>query len=230
MHAYVINLADRTDRWNSVLAQTNRLGLPIKRIDAVGLDQISDNDLFVAKGVAATWRSHQLAMSSFLDSGEPFGIILEDDFLISEQWSVEVARRALNVNPDFFQLGFLVTSPQDRLDLMVNNLIDLFLKFFCWLSNSFPQVSKKYGHRLLVREQAGLSLNIVANDIRAGGQAYLVSRKFALASKFMNTPPFTSADGMFISLGDLRSFRMFRFRSSLINQTQSKTSVQQRYL
>jgi hypothetical protein len=137
---------------------------------------------------------------------------------------------ALNVNPDFFQLGFLVTSPQDRLDLMVSNLIDLFLKLFCRLSNSFPQLSKKYGHRLLVQEQTGLSLNIVANDIRAGGQAYLVSRKFALASKYMNTPPFTSADGMFISLGDLRSFRMFRFRGSLINQTQSKSSVQQRYL
>lgn len=191
---------------------------------------LTSQDLYVADGVAATWQSHQLAMSLFLESGDRYGVILEDDFLATSRWSPEFLGKAIKVRPDFFQLGYLITSPLDRIELFLNGSLDLYLKVLNRLCAFSKLLRNRLGNRLLIREQTDLPWNIVPNDIRAGGHAYLVSRKFALASKHMNTPSFTSADGMFISLGDVRTFRMFRFRKSLINQTNSITSVQQRYL
>lgn len=230
MHAYVINLKSRLDRWDSVLAQSAKLDIPIVRVNAIEMESLSEQNLFVASGVAATWQSHQLAMATFLDSGEKYGVILEDDFFVTKSWSKTMFELALRVDPDFFQLGYLITSPLDRIELFFNDLFDRILKLLSKLCSFSVLLNKRLGGRLLIREQKLIPWNVVPNDIRAGGQAYLVSRKFALASKYMNTPSFTSADGMFISLGDVRSFRMFRFRKSLINQTDSVTSVHQRYL
>ena len=35
VRAYVINLKNRTDRWDSVTKQIDKLGLPIVRVDAI---------------------------------------------------------------------------------------------------------------------------------------------------------------------------------------------------
>lgn len=230
MHAYVINLRNRPDRWDSVLVQSSKLQLPIVRIDAVEMKTLDGQELYVANGVAATWQSHQLAMSIFLESGEEYGVILEDDFLITKYWSPQSLGLAIQVDPDFFQLGYLITSPLDRIEFFLNNSLDRTLKILNWICSRSKLARNQLGSRLLIREQTGLPWCVIPNNIRAGGQAYLVSRKFALASRFMNSPAFTSADGVFVSLGDVRTFRMFRFRKSLINQTNSITSVQQRYL
>lgn len=231
MRAYVINLKSRDDRWASVLQQSEKLGLPITRIEAVSKGDLDvTSPTFVASGVAATWKSHQLAMAAFLETSDEYGLIMEDDFLLTRSWNASRISRVIELGADFFQFGYLVTSPMDRLELILANSLDVFLKVLnkvCSLSNN---LQRKLGSRLLLVEQKGLPLNIVPNDIRAGGQAYLVSRRFAEASKFMNTPAFTSADGMFITLGDVRSFRMFRFRKVLIAQSNSPTSVDKRYL
>ena len=230
MRAYVINLSSRPDRWDSVESQAKELQLPIIRIEAVDMKTLTGQDLYVADGVAATWQSHQLAMSVFLETGDNYAVILEDDFSIARGWSEESLQQAIEVNPDFFQLGYLITSPLDRIEFFLNNSFDRTLKILNRICSLSKFLYNRLGNRLLIREQTDLPWSVVPNDIRAGGQAYLVSRKFALASKYMNTPPFTSADGMFMALGDVRTFRMFRFRDSLINQTDSVTSVQQRYL
>jgi hypothetical protein len=169
-------------------------------------------------------------MATFLETSDEYALIMEDDFLLTRSWNASRISRVIELGTDFFQFGYLITSPMDRLELILANSLDVFLKVLnkvCSLSNC---LQRKLGSRLLLVEQKGLPLNIVPNDIRAGGQAYLVSRRFAEASKFMNTPAFTSADGMFIALGDVRSFRMFRFRKVMIAQSNSPTSVDKRYL
>jgi GR25 family glycosyltransferase involved in LPS biosynthesis len=230
MFAYVINLENRKDRWKSVLSQADELQVPLIRVEAVSMSTLNGKPLFVAPGVAATWNSHPLAMETFLASGEEYGIILEDDFLITRKWNLKRIEVALRLNPDFFQFGYLITSPIDRVNLFLNNQLDCLLKILVRFHKYIPKFGVRIGSKLLVSEQRGLQWDIVPNNIRAGGQAYLVSRKFAQASQFMNSPAFTSADGMFMALGDVRSFRMFRHRKSLINQTNSPTSVHQRYL
>ena len=206
------------------------LGLPIQRVSAVKSSSLDSDSLYVAKGVAATWKSHQLAMSVFLKSSHDYALILEDDFLLTKLWNEDALQTALSTNPDFFQLGFLITGPIDRIDFFLHNILNHYLKFLLKLSQISKFVREQYGSRLLVKEQAKLKWYVVPNDIRAGGQAYLVSRKFAQAAQEMNTPAFTSADGMFMTLGDLRTFRMFRFRKSIVAQTNSKSSVQQRFV
>lgn len=230
MRAYVINLEERVDRWQSVEAQASTLALPLVKIKAVTINDLSASDTYVAPGVAATWKSHQLAMSTFLESREDYGLILEDDFLITHLWDKDWLDIALSTKPDFFQFGYLVTGPIDLIDLHLHNLLDRGLKLLFRTSQYSNLIKRRFGNRLLVREQEGIKSQIVPNDIRAGGQAYLVSRKFAEAAQFMNSPAFTSADGMFMALGDVRSFKMCRSRKSLINQTDSVTSVDQRYL
>jgi len=231
VRAYVINLKSREDRWASVLQQSEKLGLPITRIEAVNSGDLeSASPAFVASGVAATWKSHQIAMATFLETSDEYGLIMEDDFLLTPSWHVSQVSRVVELGPDFFQFGYLVTSPIDRLELILSNLFDVFLKILNRAYSLSNQLRRKLGSRLLLLEQRDLPFSFVPNDIRAGGQAYLVSRKFAEASRFMNTPAFTSADGMFMTLGDVRSFRMFRFRKVLIGQTNSPTSVDQRYL
>lgn len=230
VRAYVINLESRVDRWDSVTAQASKFAIPIQRVDAVNMSSMSSDSLFVAPGVAATWKSHQLAMAIFLESKDEHAIILEDDFLLTRNWSLDTLNLALENKPDFFQLGYLVTGPLDRIDLVLSNFLDLSLKSLSRFSNLSRVIENTFGDRLLVKEQKDLAWKVVPNDIRAGGQAYIVSRKFAEASIHMNSPAFTSADGMFMTLGDVRTFRMFRFRKSIIDQTNSATSVQQRYL
>jgi hypothetical protein len=78
-------------------------------------------------------------------------------------------------------------------------------------------------------EQLGVPRKIVMNDIRAGGQAYFVSRNFASAAQSMNTPVFLSTDGLFMALGVSRNFKMARLRRMWISQTNSPSSVTQRF-
>jgi hypothetical protein len=230
VHAYVINLESRVDRWNSAKTQEVFLKIPIRRIEATKTNSLTSADCFVAPGVAATWKSHQKAMFTFLESEDNYALILEDDFLITKSWSLELLNLALSTNPDFFQLGFLKTGPVDQVNLKLSNFQDAFLKLLLRFTVLSSLIGKRFGSRLLISEQRGLAWKIIPNNVRAGGQAYIVSRKFAQAAQLMNTPAFTSADGMFMTLGDVRSFKMYRFRKSVINQTDSVTSVQQRYL
>jgi GR25 family glycosyltransferase involved in LPS biosynthesis len=231
MRAYIINLKNRVDRWDSALSQLDNLGLPVTRVEACNSNDLKGRDSqFVAEGVAATWKSHQLAMQKFLDTSDEFGLIMEDDFLLTNSWESKKISQVLALNPDFVQFGYLVTSPIDWLELRVASFFDVFLKMLNRLCSYSSRINNSLGERRLVLEQEDVPWYLVANDIRAGGQAYLVSRKFAEASKYMNTPAFTSADGVFMSLGDVRSFRMYRWRKSLINQTNSPTSVEKRYI
>lgn len=231
MNAYVINLASRPDRWESVLHQRHDLGLEIVRINAVTISDLNlVTERFVAPGVAATWKSHQLAMKTFLESGEEFGLILEDDFLLSKSWKNFNLDIAQQLQTDFLQIGFLITSPLDFSKYLLDEFWDYFIKILRTMVQ-FPFLQRlSLLKRLLIAEQQGIPLGVVPNNIRAGGQGYIVSRNFALASAEMNTPVFNTTDCFYISLGDVRTFRMMRTRRNLIRQTNSSTSVTQRYI
>jgi GR25 family glycosyltransferase involved in LPS biosynthesis len=230
MKAYVINLDSRIDRWQSVLNQANQLGLEIERISAVSTLEVETKiETFVTTGVSATWKSHQKAMQAFLQSRDAYALILEDDFKVDCDLNAIIAHTSRLDSFDFVQLGYLKTSIRDLLDLRIANFQDIGLKILCRFL-SIIQQHNILNSKLRLREQMAVPFSFVRNDIRAGGQAYLVSHNFALASQFMNQPAFLSADGVFISLGDVRSFKMFRSRKSQVNQTDSPSSVQQRYL
>jgi GR25 family glycosyltransferase involved in LPS biosynthesis len=228
--AYVINLADRTDRWNSVLKQESEISLEIIRVNAASkFDNNFGGINFVASGVSATWKSHQEAMKLFLQSTDEFGLIMEDDFLLSKRFHKSLGKVLQLEGFDFAQLGFLKPPPFSAASIMISNLSDATLKIILKTFVVLGLSKHKYTERVLLKEQRHVPFDIVCGDIRAGGHAYLVSRDFATACQILNVPPFLSTDGFFMSLSVMRSFKMYRLRKSCVSQTNSPSSVTQRF-
>jgi|LakMenEpi03Aug12_release.lakeMendotaPanAssembly.Ray.scaffolds.fasta_scaffold13652_9 GR25 family glycosyltransferase involved in LPS biosynthesis len=231
MQLYVLNLANRNDRWASVERQSEKYGLSFNRIDAVDMASMDARYCeFMPPGVVATWKSHQLAFSRLLDSSDDFCLIFEDDFVLNKK-STRLIQKISHQSHgfDFLQLGFLVTSSFEKLDVSFHNFVDLSKKFLYAVSVRYGNFSF-YSKKLSVREQANVPTAIVLNDVRAGGHAYMVSRKFARAGLEMNNPVFYSTDGVYMALGKSRAFKMGRFRKSLISQSDSPTSVLDRFI
>jgi GR25 family glycosyltransferase involved in LPS biosynthesis len=231
MKLYVLNLAKRNDRWASVERQSEKYGFSFNRIEAVDMASMEAQFCeFMPPGVVATWKSHQLAFSRLLESSDDFCLIFEDDFVLNRKAKRMIERISCESHGfDFLQLGFLVTSSFEKIDVSFHNFVDLSKKILCAVSVRYGKFAI-YLRKLSVREQANIPTGIVLNDIRAGGHAYMVSRRFAQAGLEMNNPVFYSTDGVYMALGKSRAFKMGRFRKSLISQSDSPTSVLDRFI
>lgn len=229
MKAYVINLDSRSDRWADVIAQQSLLGLEIHRVAAVSVGSVVVSP-FVTPVVAATWQSHQKALRAFLDTPDEYALIMEDDFVLSRSWRKDRLKVGTSLKADFLQVGFLITNSFDRAQLILSGALDCFLKMLRNLAFMSEFLGIKLGQKLLIREQVGIPFTIVCNDIRAGAHAYIVSRNFAEAALRINSPEFLSADAVYISMGWMRSFKVLRFRRSLIGQSNSESSIIDRFL
>lgn len=228
---YVINLKQRTDRWDSVISESLKNKLELTRVDAVVADSIDANDcIYMPPGVVATWRSHQSVFREFLSSSDPYCLILEDDFIIPRMsLKLRTTLQEGYASFDFIQVGFLITSRIEYIDFKLQNWFDVLKKLLSFEFFGLGRISS-FSNKLTVTEQISVPSELVLNDIRAGGHAYIISRRFAEAGLKMNDPVFFSTDGVFMALGKSRSFKMARFRKSLINQTNSPTSVSQRFI
>lgn len=223
---FVINLDSREDRWRDSSSQFSKLPFEVERVSAVVAREIEREEPYVPGGVAATWRSHQKAMKAHLQSGTDFGFILEDDFLVSRDISRILSKVTSNGDFDLVQFGYLSPSFLRRLIRHLIGARDIFLKLLNRLSKVLHLSPFE---KLLIREQSGIPFSLVLNDIQAGGQSYLVSRKFSEAAQNMNNPSFLSADGMLMALSETRSFKVARVRVNQIKQSDSITSVQVRF-
>jgi len=100
MNAFVINLAERTDRMD--LFRENKLPFEVKRFDAIKTDQ----------GWIGCTQSHFSILQIY---DELPLLILEDDVLFTEPWSVvEEAMRQLPDDWDALWLGATLCIPQER--------------------------------------------------------------------------------------------------------------------
>jgi GR25 family glycosyltransferase involved in LPS biosynthesis len=169
-------------------------------------------------------------MKTFLDSDDEYGLILEDDFLLSKLWKKFNLKQVEHLQADFLQIGFLIASPLDFCKYVMDEVWDYSIKILRAFSRVPLVKALPIFERLLIKEQEGIPWSIVPNNIRAGGQSYIVSRSFAQASSEMNTPVFNTTDCFYISLGDVRTFRMLRTRKNFIKQTKSTSSVNERYV
>lgn len=228
---FVINLKQRTDRWGSVISESLKNKLDLTRVDAVVAGSIDASDcMYMPPGVVATWRSHQSVFREFLSSSDPYCLILEDDFIVPRM-SHKLRTTLQEGYPsfDFIQVGFLITSRIEYIDFKLQNWFDILKKLLSFEFFGLGRIGY-FSNKLTISEQISVPSELVLNDIRAGGHAYIISRRFAEAGLKMNDPVFFSTDGVFMALGKSRSFKMARFRKSLINQTNSPTSVSQRFI
>lgn len=226
IQGFVINLDNRKDRWIEASSQFSQFPFSIQRISAVNAVDIQREEPYVPGGVAATWRSHQKAMQAHIDSQASYALILEDDFLVRKDIN-RILNKIVDLECfDLVQLGYLSPSLLRRFIRYLVGMRDVFLKLLYRLHGimSFGALEK-----LVISEQKDVPLSIVLNDIQAGGQSYLVSRRFSEAAQEMNNPSFLSADGMLIALSETRTFKVGRTRTNFIKQSNSVSSVQQRF-
>jgi glycosyl transferase family 25 len=94
VQTFLINLSRRRDRLRAMSDQLNALGIPFERVDAIDARIVPDAEINVRfsddgplgplpKGDKCCTLSHERAWQAFLASGEPYGMILEDDVEIS---------------------------------------------------------------------------------------------------------------------------------------------------
>jgi GR25 family glycosyltransferase involved in LPS biosynthesis len=230
MDAFVINLDSRPDRWAEVVKQKSRLNCNVVRVPAVTISKRTLSGSMVTPGVQAIWDSHVLAMKTFLESGEKLCIILEDDFSFTGADLSIFFQFASEMDMDFLQIGFLTTSIFEWLSIARTNIVDSLLKILARISDMKYINSIKFFNKLLIREQRGIHQKFVVGDIRPGAHCYLISRKFAESCLKLNYPTAISADGFFMALSWMRTFKMFRLRKSIAQQSNSTSSVESRFL
>jgi glycosyl transferase, family 25 len=96
MKICVINLDRAPDRWAFSAKQAERLGLAVQRIPAIDGYEIVEEDLLKScaprrsgnrctRFELAVYRSHALAWQAIVDSGDPFGVVFEDDIFLSDE-------------------------------------------------------------------------------------------------------------------------------------------------
>ena len=230
LKAYVINLDSRTDRWNDVIRQRVIDGIQIERVSAIPFDELNSEALtYAAPGVAATWLSHRKAAKLLLDSVDEFALILEDDFIFQRGFDCPDINELKMQGIDFVQFGFLKVSRWESLDILVSNLKDRFVRLLVMMIKKSIPGFTKFGSKTLVREVYELSSQFVPADIRPGGHCYLISRKMAEAIQVLNNPVIFSADELYISISKMRAFKMVRLRTSTVKQSDSQSSVSQRF-
>ena len=230
MKAYLINLDSRQDRLSEATKQLELFGIDFERIPAVESNGgLTSAHPFVTSSVAAIWLSHLKAITTFLDSGDDFALILEDDLEIICSSQQLAAALGASSKYDFLQLGFLVTNFIDRIDYRFANIQDRVLKILSNYSSTSLPFSSYFRSKFLVYDQYGVPSEIVKQNIRAGAHAYVVSRDFAKLLLNFNFPILFSTDQFYISLATMRSFNMARPRFALITQTNSRSSVSRRF-
>ena len=222
----VINLEARKDRWQKVAQIASSLNLNIVRVGGVSpseFDPVSNK--YLDQTIFAIWLSHKKALKKLIDLGSEHGLILEDDFEPSSNFNLEFLEECAALKFDFCQIGFLQESFWDRIDISFQTLRDQFLKILSRIN-----LPKVLDSKFLIREQDNIPFMFIKNDIRAGAHAYLVSRKFALSMQEINSSPtFLSADLLYMSVGEMRTFNMVRLKKSLIGQDCSPSSVVNRF-
>ena len=84
---YVINLDRRPDRWQTISARLDALGIEATRIPAVDARDLPELGMALSRGLIAAaignMRSQAAAMRKLLESDSPAALILEDDAVLA---------------------------------------------------------------------------------------------------------------------------------------------------
>jgi hypothetical protein len=227
MKMYVINLDNRPDRLISLATEIEKIGLEVVRIPAISSNELKQSSHpFVSREVAACFLSHIKALEAFIESGDSFGLIVEDDFQVVKKLPIGFSSIMGDLN--FLQIGFLKTSILERFSIIYQNIWNVLLGILLRVGTKF-KFQDLILNRFLLQERKGISLGIALNDVRPGAHAYIIDRKFATYCRQINNPIALSTDALFIAISQMRTVKIGRTRKSYIGQSKSPTSITQRF-
>ena len=107
----VINLERRPDRLARMRAQLEKAGLSFEVQVAVDGQLETHEPKFLSKGAIGCWKSHVNAMRRIVESKAPFGLILEDDAVLSpvvnDRFLSKMTDLMKRNQIDILQIGFI---------------------------------------------------------------------------------------------------------------------------
>jgi len=224
---FLINLDDRNDRLDSSTKQLNEIGLEFIRVSAVPSKDV-DESIFLTDSVFACWKSHLKTYSMFVESDLEYALVLEDDFLFKNPKKFSKFLTSLETERhDLLQIGFVLPGIFNRLRWIFEEIEKLIFYFLGFVSKIIGL--KSLSKRLRIAEASNLTLGYTQSSFLPGTHAYLINKKMASTLVSLDSPQF-SADEFFIALSKMRSFRMARLWRSLITQSNSAPSINNRFV
>jgi GR25 family glycosyltransferase involved in LPS biosynthesis len=206
----VINLERRPDRLARISAQLQKAGLNFEVQVAIDGQLENHEPKFLSKGAVGCWKSHVNSMRRIVEAKAPFGLILEDDAVISPV-----------VNDKFLS---------EMTDLMKRNQIDILQIGFIEWRNSISIRSGVLEFLIAVLKSRGTKdssgARFVLGDFVLTAHAYLVNLRLAdaLAETFPG-PPIVAWDDylQILAQGQMqRGIRIARLVKSVASQESYK--------
>ena len=170
----VINLERRPDRLSRISAELEKAGLSFEVQVAVDGQLETYEPKFLSKGAIGCWKSHVNSMQRIVEANSPFGLILEDDAVLSPV-----------VNYRFLS---------EMTDLMNRNQIDILQIGFIDWRNSVSIRSGPLEFLVALLNQRGTKdttgVRFVLGEFLETTHAYLVNARLAEAiSETFPAPP-----------------------------------------
>jgi GR25 family glycosyltransferase involved in LPS biosynthesis len=208
----VINLKRRPDRMARISADLQRAGLSFETQVAVDGQLETYEPKFLSKGAIGCWKSHVNSMQRIVEADAPFGLILEDDAVLSPI-----------VNDQFLS---------DMTDLMKRNQIDILQIGFIDWRNSISIRSGLLEFLIALLKHRGTKdlsgVRFVLGEFLETTHAYLVNARLAQAiSETFPGPPLLPWDDYLgvLAKSQIRSgIRIARLVNSVASQ-ESKESL-----
>ena len=223
-HIYIINLARRPDRLSSVVSEISRTILSSTRVEATDAREFTESrSVFISNAAYACGLSHKAALRAFLAADSDYGIIVEDDLIIKSVKKVENAFEEAAVHQlDLLQVGFIRAGLSDNFDLFVANSTSVFCKI---VNRCFAKIGIASIQRLRFQRNQSLGFNLVPDDIRAGAHCYLISKRLAKELVLIIENSNNTFDGLLMSIGLNRKYRVARYLDSAASQSLMKSDI-----
>jgi GR25 family glycosyltransferase involved in LPS biosynthesis len=230
MYSLLINLERRKDRLEAAINTAQKYNLDFERLDAI--DSLSCNpgsEILVTLDVYACWQSHLKSYRTFLQTDHSYCLILEDDFTVKDRKSLEILLEKRDwENYDLLQVGFILPGILNKITYIYTNYENLFFRIIGKVASAVKihTITRK----MRINEVLKSKSNVAANQFFPGTHAYIISRSMAQKILSIKGPQMYSADLFYMSLAQMRSFKIARLRKSVFGQSNTTPSISQRFL
>jgi len=230
MYSLLINLERRKDRLESAVNSAQECGLDFERIDAIdSLNCIPDPESLVTLDVYACWQSHLKSYRTFLQSNHNYCLILEDDFMVKNRRSLGyLLEKREWENYDLLQVGFILPGFLNKINYVYSNFENIFFRIFGKVANAMK--IHAITSKMRINDALSSKKNIITNQFFPGTHAYIISRSMAEKILYIKGSQIYSADLFYMSLAQMRSFKIARLKKSIFGQSNSDPSIDHRFL
>jgi GR25 family glycosyltransferase involved in LPS biosynthesis len=245
---YLLNVDSRTDRLFNASNRFAEIGQSFTRVSAITGSNLVENGfhLITRPNTEANWRSIQKIFKMFLESGDKFCFVFEDDVVFNPGYDLfsKCFHENFDQAVDVLQFGFLTFDGRndDRkkniykvIRVYVVNLILARLKFVKFFSkcgylangtifeNLLDQL-KESEKRILMQKQLGLKHPLI-RAFEPGTHGFIISRRMAQLVCEFNLPMIMSADLVFMTLAKNPQFNIYRLGFPLASQDDTTPSI-----